>query len=63
MPYSFPLEHAFLAGEFDRRSPSRVRIVGTLLDSAFQDPPRNPDLESLCAMLGTRAAASGMPLH
>jgi|GEM_PF-4922997 len=51
MPYSFPLERIYLATEFSRPRPSRVRVVGTLLDSAFPGPPRDRDLERLCAMV------------
>lgn len=43
MIYSLALEQAYLSKEFSRPSPSPVRIVGTLLDSAFRQP--DPDRE------------------
>jgi hypothetical protein len=51
MPYSFLLERAFLAKEYTRDEPSALRIVGTLLDSAFEEAPRDSDIERLCATL------------
>ena len=51
MPYSFILERAYLANEYSRTEPSPIRIVGTLLDSAFEGPERDRDLERLCARL------------
>ena len=55
MAYSFPLERIYLATEFERESRMTKRIVGTLLDSAFEGPPRNPDIERLCALLDRTA--------
>ena len=49
MPYSFILERAYLANEYSRTEPSPIRIVGTLLDSAFEGPERDRDLERLGA--------------
>jgi len=63
MAYSFPLGRAFLAGEYGRQSPSRVRIIGTLLDSAFVDPPRNRDLERLCTRLDHGPTEANAQLH
>ena len=47
MPYSLALEQAYLAKEFKREPPSPVRVVGTLLDSAFEGPATDRDLEQL----------------
>ena len=55
MSYSFPLERAFLAKEFSRSQPSELRVVGTLLDSAFV-PPSSDEFEQLCARVETAAA-------
>ena len=55
MSYSFPLERAFLAKEFARSQPSELRIVGTLLDSAFVPPP-SKEFERLCAQLESPTA-------
>ncbi len=51
MSYSVPLERAFLAKELSRDTPSALRVVGTLLDSAFEPAPRNREIERLCAIL------------
>ena len=47
MSYSIPLERAFLAKEYSRPRPSSLRIVGTLLDSAFEHAPTSLHLERL----------------
>lgn len=57
MPYSFILERAYLANEYSRTEPSPIRIVGTLLDSAFEGPERDRDLERLCARLDEHPTA------
>jgi hypothetical protein len=51
MSYSIELERAFLAKEFSRKKPSKLRVVGTLLDSAFAPAPANPKIEQLRAIL------------
>ena len=51
MSYSFPLERLFLAKEFSRQQPSPLRVVGTLLDSAFEKPSPDRDIERLCVKL------------
>jgi hypothetical protein len=51
MAYSFSLERIYLAVEFERDSRMTKRIVGTLLDSAFEGPPRNPEIDQLLARL------------
>ena len=57
MSYSIQLERAFLAKEFNRKRPSELRIVGTLLDSAFEQAPADREIERLCASL------AGSTLH
>ena len=57
MSYSIPLERAFLAKEYSRHRPSELRIVGTLLDSAFQHAPTSLNLERLRFMIDRRASA------
>ena len=58
MAYSPVLEQAYLAKEFRREPPSPLRIVGTLLDSAFAEPtPTDVDLEQLLARLDAPPAA------
>lgn len=47
MAYSFTLERAYLSKEFSRPAPSPVRVVGTLLDSAFRRPDRDADFRGL----------------
>lgn len=57
MAYSLPLEQAYLAKEFRRDPPSSLRVVGTLLDSAFAaggQPDR--ELDHLLAHLQDRPA-------
>jgi hypothetical protein len=51
MAYSIELERAFLAKEFRTDQPSPLRVVGTLLDSAFEQGPEDGEIERLCAML------------
>lgn len=51
MAYSFSLEQIYLATEFERDSRMTKRVVGTLLDSAFEGPPRNPEIDRLLASL------------
>ena len=51
MAYSFSLEQIYLATEFERESRMTKRVVGTLLDSAFEGPPRNPEIDRLLASL------------
>ena len=63
MPYSFILERAYLSNEYSRTEPSPLRIVGTLLDSAFEGPDRDRDLERLCARLDERPAAEVQVRH
>lgn len=46
MAYSFALECVYLAKEFSRPAPSPLRVVGTLLDSAFQRPEEKGDFDS-----------------
>ena len=57
MSYSIPLERAFLAKEYSRQRPSKLRIVGTLLDSAFEHAPTSLHLERLRFMIDRRASA------
>ena len=47
MAFSAALEQAFLSKEFSRPAPSRVRLIGTLLDSAFSEPAQDDALEAL----------------
>ncbi len=54
MAYCFPLERIYLAAEFERESRMTKRVIGTLLDGAFEGPPHNPEIERLCAMLEKR---------
>lgn len=51
MAYSFSLERIYLATEFERDSRMTMRVVGTLLDSAFEGPARNPEIEGLLERL------------
>jgi hypothetical protein len=51
MSYSIELERAFLAKEFSRNNPTELRIMGTLLDSAFRQAPANQEIEMLTAEL------------
>lgn len=51
MAYSFSLEQIYLANEFERESRMTKRVVGTLLDSAFEGPPPNPEFDRLLAKL------------
>ena len=51
MAYSFSLERIYLAAEFERESRMTRRVVGTLLDSAFEGPPRNSEIDRLLASL------------
>lgn len=46
MSYSIELERAFLAKEYSRETPSKLRILGTLLDSAFEQAPSPADEEA-----------------
>jgi hypothetical protein len=59
MSYSIELERAFLAKEFSRINPSTLRVMGTLLDSAFRQAPANRDIDLLTAALvwGRRSIA------
>jgi hypothetical protein len=47
MGYSFTLERVYLSKEYSRPAPSRMRVIGTLLDSAFQRPQRDGDFRDL----------------
>jgi hypothetical protein len=51
MAYSIPLERIYLATEFERGSRMSRRVVGTLLDSAFEGAPRNPEIDRLMESL------------
>ena len=51
MGYSFSLERIYLATEFERDSRMTKRVVGTLLDSAFEGPRRSPEIDRLLANL------------
>lgn len=51
MDYSFALEQAYLSKEYSRAAPSRARIVGTLLDSAFRQPANDADFADLLDQL------------
>jgi hypothetical protein len=51
MAYSFSLEQIYLATEFERESRMTKRVVGTLLDSAFEGPPHDPEFDRLLARL------------
>lgn len=51
MAYSFSLERIYLAAEFERESRMTRRVVGTLLDSAFEGPPHNSEIDRLLASL------------
>lgn len=51
MAYSFSLERIYLAAEFERDSRMTRRVVGTLLDSAFEGPRRNSEIDRLLASL------------
>ena len=53
MVYSFALERAYLSKEFCRPAPSPVRVVGTLLDSAFERPERDVEFRELLDKLST----------
>lgn len=53
MAYSFTLERAYLSKEFSRPAPSQVRVVGTLLASAFQRPQRDSPFRDLLERLST----------
>jgi hypothetical protein len=55
MSYSLPLERVYLSKEFSREKPSPLRVVGTLLDGAFQAPPPEPHIERLCAKLAGKS--------
>lgn len=54
MAFSFSLEQAYLSKEFSRPAPSAVRIIGTMLDSAFAQPKIDRDLDGLLRRLDTR---------
>lgn len=56
MGYSFALERAYLSKEFCRPAPSPLRIVGTMLDSAFAQPRADRDLDRLVRRLDAPAA-------
>lgn len=56
MAYSFALERAYLSKEFSRPAPSPVRIVGTMLDSAFGEAKADRDLEILVRQLDAPSA-------
>lgn len=56
MGYSFALERAYLSKEFCRPAPSPLRIVGTMLDSAFAQPRADRDLDTLVRRLDAPAA-------
>ena len=51
MAYSFSLERIYLATEFERDSRMTRRVVGTLLDSAFEGPRRNAEIDRLLESL------------
>lgn len=51
MAYSFSLERIYLATEFERDSRMTRRVVGTLLDSAFEGPTRDPEIDRLLESL------------
>ena len=55
MAYSFSLERIYLAAEFERENRMTTRVVGTLLDSAFEGPPRDPEIDRLLASLDPEA--------
>ena len=57
MAYSLALEQAYLSKEFRREPPSPLRVVGTLLDSAFEEPPADRDLEQLLVRLADSRAS------
>lgn len=56
LPYFIDLERAFLSREFRRANPSAIRIVGTLLDSAFARPPASREIDRLAALLKSGSA-------
>lgn len=56
MSFSFSLEQVYLSKEFSRPAPSAVRIIGTMLDSAFAQPKVDRDLDGLLRRLDTRQA-------
>lgn len=53
MSYSFALEWAYLSKEFSRAAPSQVRVIGTLLDSAFQRLEPDPRFGALLHRLSS----------
>lgn len=51
MAYSYALERIYLAHEYNRQNPSRLRVMGTLLSAAFDGPPSNRDMLGMLRQL------------
>lgn len=51
MGRTYVLEPAYLATEYSCENPLSIRVVGTLLDKAFENVPDNPELDRICALL------------